>query len=198
MANETGWIGMEDMGWEIREDVNKVTEEAVRRVQDNQKKAQQVAQQIKKDKDLNDKFAQFLIFLLRALNNETLIKALYEVFFKTKHPKTELTYIRKNINTIVVVGMFAPFYPKEIHQYQLEDFFTTLPHFSTSPTATSYIDYLKSLSKTHHDNIPMEKNALLDFLVEILLEYHLVNTNQMNAQEKKELRDSLSETLYWK
>ena len=198
MANETGGIGMEDMGGEVREDVNKVTEEAVRRVQDNQKKAQQIAQQIKKDKDLNDKFAQFLIFLLRAINNEKLIKTLYEAFFKTKHPKTELTYIRKNINTIVIVGMFAPFYPKEIHQYQLEPFFTSLPHFSTSPTATSYIEYLKSLSQTHHDNIPMEKGALLDFLVEILIEYHLVNTSQMDHQEKQELRESLSQTLYGK
>jgi hypothetical protein len=164
--------------------VNKVTEEAVRRVQDNQKKAQQIAQQIKKDKDLNDKFAQFLIFLLRALNNDRLIKALYEAFFTTKHPKTELAHIRKNINTIVIVGMFAPFYPKEIQEFKLEEFFTSLPHFTTKPTATSYIEYLKSLSKTHHDNIPMEKEALLDFLVEILIEYHLVNTSQMNTQEK--------------
>ncbi len=198
MANETGGIGIEDMWWEIREDANKVTEEAVRRVQDNQKKAQQVAQQIQDDKDLNDKFAQFLIFLLRAINNEKLIKTLYEAFFTTKNPKTQLTYIRKNINTIVIVGMFAPFYPEKIQEFQLDDFFKTLPYFTETNTATGYIEYLKSLSKKHHDNIPLEKEALLDFLGEILIEYHLINTKQMNSQEKQDLKESLRKTLYSK
>ncbi|MEI7562856.1 MAG: hypothetical protein WCJ39_04025 [bacterium] len=170
----------------------------MRRVQDNQKKAQQIAQQIKKDKDLNDKFAQFLTFLLKTLNNEKLIKALYEVFFTTKNSKTQAIHMRKSINSVVIVGMFAPFYPQEIKKLQLDTFFSTLPHFSAMPSATSYIDYLKALSKSYHDNIPLGKDALLDFLVEILLEYHLVNTPQMNNQEKQELRESLHQTLYGK
>jgi len=83
--------------------VNKVTEEAVRRVQDNQRKAKQVQQQIKQDKDNNEKLAHFLIFLLQNITNEKLITTLYETFFKTKHPKTNVTYLRKNINTVVIV-----------------------------------------------------------------------------------------------
>jgi hypothetical protein len=35
-------------------------------------------------------------------------------------------------------------------------------------------------------------------LVEILIEYHLVNTSQMNTQEKWELKESLHQTLYGK
>ena len=198
MANETGNIGMEDIGWGVREDVNKVTEEAVRRVQDNQKKAQQIGQQIKKDKDINERFAQFLTFLLKKVNNEKLIKTLYDVFFKTKHPKTQLIYLRKNINTIVIVGMFAPFYQEEIERLQLHAFFSTIPHFSYTPSITSYIDYLKSLSQAHHDNIPMDKEALIDFICEVLIEYHLVSNTQMNHQERQELREWLTQTLYGK
>ena len=105
MANETGWMNMDwlETWWWVRQDVNKVTEEAVRRVQDNQKKAKQVQQQIQDDKQNNAKFAHFLTFLIQTVKNDTLINDMYETFFKTKHPKTDITYLRKNINTIVRV-----------------------------------------------------------------------------------------------
>jgi len=137
--------------------VNKVTEEAVRRVQDNQKKAKQAQQQIQQDKANNAKLAQFLTFLLKTLKNDKLIVALYEVFFKTKHPKTEITYLRKSINTIVVVGIFAPFFPQEIKQFGLGPYFEKLIAINKKPAITEYLTYLKQLSKTYHDNIPMDK-----------------------------------------
>ncbi len=91
-----------------------MTEEAVRRIQENQKKAQQIGQDIKKDKDTNSKFAKFLTFLLKDIKNDALIKQIYTTFFKTINEETALTHIRKNMNTIVVVGMFMPFYQGEI------------------------------------------------------------------------------------
>jgi hypothetical protein len=44
----------------VREDSNKVTEEDVQRVQAQSKQAKQVAQQIKKDKAINNQLAKFL------------------------------------------------------------------------------------------------------------------------------------------
>jgi len=92
----------------------------VRRVQDDQKKAQQVGQDIKKDKAVNDKFAKFLTFLLKDIKNDHLIKQIYQVFFKTRHEKTDLVHLRKSMNTIVVIGMFTPFYQDEIKELGLE------------------------------------------------------------------------------
>jgi glucuronate isomerase len=100
--------------------VNKVTEEAVRRVQDDQKKAQQVGQDIKKDKATNNKFAKFLTFLLKDIKSDTLLKQIYHTFFKTRHEETDLIHLRKNMNTIVVVGMFVPFYQEMIKELELE------------------------------------------------------------------------------
>lgn len=199
MANEI-WPSIDGLeaGWWVRSDVNKVTEEAVRRVQDNQKKAKQAQQQIQQDKQNNTKFAQFLTFLLKKISNDTLISSLYEVFFKTKHPKTEITYLRKSINTIVIVGMFAPFFPTEIKQFGLTSFFEKIVSFTSKPNITEYLQYLKQLSKTYHDNIPMDKHAFIGFLTEMVMEFDLVNKEAMTAEQKKELQLGLQKELYGK
>jgi hypothetical protein len=178
--------------------VNKVTEQAVRRVQDNQKKAKQAHQQIQQDKQDNAKFAQFMTFLLKTISNDLLITSLYEVFFKTKHPKTDITYLRKSINTIVVVGMFAPFFPSEIKQFGLTTFFESMTTFSEKPNITQYLNYLKQLSKTYHDNIPMDKAAFIRFLSQLLMEFGLVNKETMTEDQKKELQTGLEKELYGK
>jgi hypothetical protein len=105
MADEVGGGGLDDIniGGGVREDTNKVTEEAVRRIQDNQKKAQQVGQEIKNDKATNNKFANFLTFLLKDIKNDHLIKQIYQVFLKTRHEETDLVHLRKSMNTIIVV-----------------------------------------------------------------------------------------------
>lgn len=199
MTNEIGpSIDGLEAGWGVREDLNKVTEEAVRRVQENQKKAKQIQQQIQQDKQDNEKFAQFLTFLLKTLKNEKLIHALYEVFFKTKHPKTKMVYLRKSINTIVVVGMFAPFFVNEIHKFWLTSFFEKLISLDQKPSITQYLDYLKQLSKIYHDNIPIDRQAFITFLTEILIEYHLVDGKQLTQEQKKELQTGLEKELYKK
>jgi len=200
MANEAGGVNMDGVNewWWIRQDVNKITEEAVKRIQDDQKKAKQVGQQIKADKATNGQFAQFLEFLLRNISNEKLIQSLYEVFFKTKHPKTQITYLRKNVNTIVIVGMFVPFHPKEVKEYWLEGHFQKLYEIGTPPTLTWYVQYLKALSKTYHDNIPIDRNNFITFLIEMLGEYKMVSKIKLDDNEQKELKLSLTKELYGK
>ncbi|MBU0627201.1 hypothetical protein KKG31_04680 [Patescibacteria group bacterium] len=51
-----------------------MTEEAVRRVQEDQKKAQQIGQQIQDDHKSNLKLAQFLSFLITDIKDEKVIK----------------------------------------------------------------------------------------------------------------------------
>lgn len=199
MANEI-WPSLDgiDVGGGVRQDINKVTEEAVRRVQENQKKAKQAQQQIQKDKQTNAKFAEFLTFLLRTLNNETLISSLYETFFKTKHPKTDITYLRKAINTIVIVGIFAPFFPKEIENMWLKTMFDPLMSFTTKPNLDQYLSYLKALSKSYHDNIPVDKTAFMEFLSEVLWEFWYIDKQKLSSEQKKDLQTWLQKELYGK
>lgn len=96
-----------------------MTEEAVRRVQEDQKRAQQVGQEIRDDKAKNAKVAKFLTFLLKDIKNDQLIKQVYEVFFKSRNEESGLLHMRKSANSIVIVGMFVPFYQEEIKELGL-------------------------------------------------------------------------------
>jgi len=153
--------------------MNKVTEEAVRRVQDDQKKAQQVGQDIKKDKATNGKFAKFLTFLLKDIKSDTLIKQIYQTFFKTRHEETDLVHLRKSANTIVVVGMFVPFYQPEIKELELESTYHDIRRFDGDVHLTRYIEYIKKLLPKHHDNINIDKQDFTKLLAYIAEYYQL-------------------------
>jgi hypothetical protein len=94
--------------------------------------------------------------------------------------------------------MFAPFFPKEVQQFGLTAFFDAIITFTKKPNITEYLSYLKQLSKTYHDNIPMDKNAFIKFLTELLMEFDLVNKEAMTEDQKKELQTGLQKELYGK
>ena len=100
---DTPGIGLDSLNTqEPREDQNKITEEAVKRVQDQSKKAKQVRDQGKKEQKQNRKIAQFLTFLLNNIENNKLLHVLHTLFFKVRNPKDNVFYVRKNINAKVL------------------------------------------------------------------------------------------------
>ncbi len=196
MADEVGGSGLDDINswWQVRENSNQVTEEAVRRVQDNQKKAQQVGQDIKDDKATNSKFASFLTFLLRDIKSDTLIKQLYHTFFKTRNEETDLVHLRKSMNTIVVVGMFVPFYQEEIKALNLESTYQDIFSFDNEINLTKYITYIKNLLPKYHDNISIEKNEFSKLLTHISEYYHL--TEKLSNEKANELENTIQKELF--
>ncbi len=195
MTNEMGGISIDDLNawWQVREDINKVTEEAVKRVQDDQKKAQQVGQDIKQDKATNNKFAKFLTFLLKDIKDDTLIKQVYSTFFKTRHEETDLTYIRKNMNTIVAVGIFMPFYQAEIKELELEETYQDIRNFDGTVYLTKYIEYIKQLLPKHHDNIMIEKEEFTRLLTLISEYYQLIE--KLSPEKTIEFQTTLKKEL---
>lgn len=177
----------------MREDMNRVTEEAVRRVQDNQKKAQQVGQEIKKDKAINDKFAKFLAFLLRDIKNDTIIKQIYHTFFKTKNEETDLVHLRKNANTKIIAGMFTPFYQGEIKELELDHFYQDIRTFDGEVYLTKYITYIKKLLPKYHDNIAIDKQEFIKLLTNISEYYQL--TEKLAPEKAIELENTLKKEL---
>ena len=196
MADEVGGMGLDDVNswWEVREDTNKVTEEAVRRVQDDQKKAQQVGQEIKKDKATNDKFAKFLTFLLKDIRSDILVRQIYHVFFKTRHEETNLVHLRKSINTIIVVGMFMPFYQNEIKELELESIYQEIWDFDGNVQLTKYIDYIKHLLPKYHDNITIDKQEFTKLLTHIAEYYQL--TEKLAPEKVIEFENTVKKELF--
>ncbi len=195
MADEVGGMGLDGLtSWgEVREDTNKVTEEAVRRVQDDQKKAQQVGQDIKADKATNNKFANFLAFLLKDIKNDHLIKQIYQVFFKTRNEETDLVYLRKNMNTVVVVGMFVPFYQTEIKELGLSEIYQDIFSFEKETYLTEYIAYIKKLLPKYHDNIIIDKTEFIT-LLRIITEYYEL-TEKLSAEKSLEFEETLQKEI---
>jgi len=179
--------------WEqVRQDVNKVSEEAVKRVQASTAQARQIQAQIKQDKAVNNNLANFLEFLLKNITSDELMSAVYNTFFKVIDPRNGATYYRKKVNNIVIVWFFAPFFKSEIAQYQLNEYYQDiLPEWNV--TSNSYLWYIKRLSHKHHDNIPISKESLLTLLYYIMVEFHLINSL---PEKKQEMTDEIKKALH--
>ena len=190
MASISTWI--DDFG-PVREDSNKVTEEDVQRVQAQSKQAKQVAQQIKKDKAINNQLAKFLWILMQKIENEELIKAIVSTFFKTTDQRNQITYLRKDINTYVVVGFFVPFFLKEAEDLKIMPFYDKLGVKTAWASLEKYIVYLWKVSEVYHDNIPIDQWPLITLI--ILIAQTRIPKYQAIGYE--ELKQNTIEILYW-
>ena len=197
MADEIGgmWLDSGEIGGQVREDTNKVTEEAVQRVQDNQKKAQQVQQEIKKDKATNDKLAKFLTFLLKDIKNDTVVKQIYHTFFKTKDEETDLVHLRKNINTTIIVGMFAPFYAAQMKELGLVDIYQDLRDFDQDVYLTGYISYIKQLLPKYHDGVVIDRQDFISLLTSVSEYYELIE--KLSTDKVGEFKDTLKKEIWF-
>lgn len=184
------WV--EDYG-PVREDNNKVTEEAVQRVQAQSKQAKQIAQQIKKDKAINNQLAKFLTLLMQKIDNEDLIQAIVSTFFKTTDQRNQITYLRKDINIYVVVWFFVPFFLKEAEELKIISFYENLWVKTAWSNLENYILYLWKVSEIYHDNIPIDQWPLITLIILIAQTWILKD----NKQDYEALRQNTLEILYW-
>lgn len=181
---------------EIRQNANQIKEEDVKRVQEQGKKAKQAQQAIKKDKDDNAHLSQFLTFLLKNIKNDKLITLVYNAFFKVKHPQSNIVYLRKNINTKIIVGIFIPFYKQEAEKSKVMPFYSSILMQNTTNTVADYVSYLKKLSGLYHDNIPIEKDALIAVITAIILQYTNINTDKDILERKQLIQLEVAKLLY--
>lgn len=181
--------------WEsVRQDVSKVTEQDVRRVQWDSAKAKQVWDQIKKAKKTNNNIAKFLSFLLKNIKNEELVSAIYNTFFKVVDPRAQVVYLRKSVNDIIVVWFFAPFFINEINNFWLSMYFTEILNSKSGNNMTEYIEYIKRLSKKYHDNIPINKDVLLNLIALIMWEFW-INKEALSDSWREKVKKEIEKKL---
>jgi hypothetical protein len=192
MAEEVVWIIESwETWWNLKE---WVTEADVQRVQENARQAKKVAQQLQQDKKQNNQLANFLTFLLGEITNDKIIKWLYDTFFITIDPKTNIPYFRKSMNDIVVVWLFYPFYIEKAEELWVANFYKNLNN-SRPESPEWYVTYLQDLSDHYHDNIPINQNSFVELLIEILKEYL---PNEENPESKWNVDDEYKEIIYEK
>ena len=195
MAEEVIWmIESWETWWSLKE---WVTEADVQRVQENARQAKKVAQQLQQDKKQNNQLANFLSFLLGEITNENIIKWLYDTFFITIDPKTNIPYFRKSMNDVVVVWLFYPFYIEKSKEIWVSHYYETLNN-AWDKSINWYITYLQDLSDHYHDNIPINQEKFIQLLVEIFKEYIQNGSNsKLWENSDKEYRDIICEKLYF-
>ena len=168
MAEEVVWIIESwESWWSLKE---WVTEADVQRVQENTRQMKKVAQQLQQDKKQNNQLANFLSFLLSEITNEKIIKWLYDTFFITIDPKTNVPYFRKSMNNIVVVWLFYPFFLEKAEELWVSHFYNKL-NWAWKKSIDEYIIFLQDLSDHYHDNIPIDQTSFIKLLIEIFKEY---------------------------
>jgi len=168
MAEEvSGIIESWETWWSLKE---WVTEADVQRVQENTRQIKKVAQQLQQDKKQNNQLANFLSFLLSEISNENIIKWLYNTFFITVDPKTNIPYFRKSMNDVVVVWIFYPFYLEKADELWVSHYYEWL-NCSSQLSIDWYITYLQDLSDHYHDNIPINQSNFVQLLIEIIKQY---------------------------
>ena len=168
MAEEVVWI---IESWETWWSLNEwATESDVQRVQENARQVKKIAQQLQQDKKQNNQLANFLTFLLSEISNEKIIKWLYDTFFITIDPKTNIPYFRKSMNDVVVVWVFYPFYQTKAQEIWVSHYYETLKS-SWEHSISWYIQYLQELSDHYHDNIPINQSSFVQLLIEIIKQY---------------------------
>jgi len=192
MVNELSWNidWIDSQDW-VRADVSKVTEQDVKRAQWGSQQAKQAQDEIKKQKTENNNVAHFLSFLLKELKNEEMISAIYTTFFKVIDQKTKISYLRKSINNLVIIGFFAPFFPNELKKFKLTSYFQNIDNLNKAhENLDQYIVYIKNLSKKYHDNVPINQSSLLDLLVLIIGEFWL-SKHRLNSDWREKIKKEL-------
>ena len=194
MAEEVVWIVESwEAWWSLKE---WVTEADVQRVQEEARQAKKVAQQLQQDKKQNNQLANFLTFLLGEISNEKIIKWLYDTFFMTIDPKTNIPYFRKSMNDVVVVWLFYPFFLEKAQEIWVAHYYENLSN-SWTKSIEWYIKYLQDLSDNYHDNVPIDQNSFVNLLVEILKEFLPSNLDMDSLWDiDKEYRKIVEEKLY--
>lgn len=97
---------------------------------------------------------------------------------------------------MVMVGIFIPFFQQEAHQLGLTAFFSNIFQFGTQVTINSYIAFLKRLSYHHHDNVPLDKKALIELIVEAIVYFNLLDQSTLTQQKQEEYTYILYKELF--
>lgn len=194
MAEEVvGVIESWESSWSLNEWVQ---ESEVQKVQENARQIKKIAQQLKQDKQQNNQLANFLSFLLSEITNDNIIKWLYDTFFITVDPKTNIPYFRKSMNDIVVVWLFYPFFLEKAQEIWVDHFYSKLV-CAWEKSIWWYMAYLQDLSTNYHDNIPVNQTTFVQLLVEIIKEY-LTWANDAPKLKENDVDNAYKQIVYEK
>ena len=147
-----------------------VSAEAVARVEQNQKKAKAIAQQIQQSKSDNGHIAAFLVMILQTVSDDKLIIALHHVFFEEDTGGNT-----HNVNDKLIAGLFAPFFENVLEDFHVDTYYKELIDTQSARSIDGYTDYLKRLSGAYHNNVALNQQKLTQLIIYILTYFSIIS-----------------------
>lgn len=194
---EIWWLWQNiDNGSNNNEWNEKITDAMREAVAEQARQSKAIAGQISGSKAQHNAYAKFLTFLLWQIKSDKLIHILYNLFFTTKDPYHGTKYIRKSSNYPVIIGMFVPFFRDKIIEYKMQSLYSSLydPNMVINPT--SYLIYLKQLASSMHDNIALDQQLLLECIMEIYKEFHIIDPQSLTEEKYEQIHALIKQELY--
>lgn len=167
-----------------------ISPENLARIEQNQKKATVIAQQIKQSKVDNRNIARFLVMILQTVNSDKLIIALHHVFFEEDTGGN--TY---NINDKLIAGLFAPFFANVLSDFEVDMYYTPLIDTQSVRSIDGYTDYLKRLSNAYHNNVALNQQKLTQLII-YLLKYFSIISDASEPEYKQQVLTRLLHDLF--
>lgn len=174
----------------------KITDAMKEAIAEQARQSKAIAWQIAGSKAQHNAYAKFLTFLLGQIKSETLISILYNLFFTTKDPYHWTKYIRKSWNYPVIVGMFVPFFWDKITEYKMQSLYSSLYDVNMIINPTNYLIYLKRLASVMHDNIALDQELLLQCIMEIYKEFHIIDPQALTEEKYEQIHALIKQELY--
>ncbi len=194
---EIWWLWQNiDHGINNNEWNEKITDAMREAVAEQARQSKAIAGQISGSKAQHNAYAKFLIFLLWQIKSDELIHILYNLFFTTKDPHHGTKYIRKSSNYPVIIGMFVPFFRDKVIEYKMQSLYSWLydPNMIINPT--NYLIYLKKLANSMHDNIALDQQLLLECIMEIYKEFHIIDPKVLTEEKYEQIHALIKQELY--
>lgn len=180
-------------GKEWQEQMSDAMKEAVA---EQARQGKVIAGKIANSKAQNNAYAKFLAFLLSQIQSEELIAVLYKLFFTTKDPYHNTIYIRKSSNYPVLIGLFVPFFREKVIEYKMLSLYSPIYNSNESLTTHTYLSYLKKLAHAMHDNIALDQQLLLQCIIHIFHEFHIIDTKAISEEQLEEIKWLIKKELY--
>ena len=195
--DEIWWLSQSIDTWSHNNEwTEKITDAMKEAVAEQTRQGKLIAGQIAGSKAQHNAYAKFLTFLLWKIKSEELVRILYNLFFTTKDPYHGTKYIRKSSNYPVIIGMFVPFFRDKIIEYKMQSLYSLLydPHMIINPT--NYLIYLKKLASSMHDNIALDQELLLQCIMEIYKEFHIIDPQALTEEKYEQIHALIKKELY--
>lgn len=180
---EWGWI--ESTG--NINSLSEASEQDVVRVRESMQKAQQLGSQIRDDQKKNAHLAQFLTYLIGAVQSDEIRTVTVELF-----SKPDQTGVSTTLALYEMIALFLPFYATKAHELWIDNSFPSL-NYEIQLARESYIGYIKMLYRMYPLYESLDKDTLSSLAVSLLLYHNVIALweGQTHAAIAQTLRHAL-------